>query len=167
MTKDLKAPTIKATDSKDGPEITFTDSNGKTFKLNAEQEKAMTAIFNKGRKEGWTGEKLNEELGKAWAEKAGDKNVWYRRESKDAVTETNRREWNPSADDVEVKNVLTSTQDVDGNTKIGELTFSKESVKTLKEVYKQAADDFKSKNGNLPKEELNLQAHSKGIEAAK
>lgn len=165
MTKDLKAPTIKVTDSKDGPEITFTDSNGKTFKLNAEQEKAMTAVFNKGRKEGWTGEQLNEELGKVWAEKSGDKNVWYRRESKDAVTETNRREWNPSAD--EVKNVLTSTQDVDGNTKIGELTFSKESVKTLKEAYKQAADDFKSKNSSLPKEELNLQAHSKGIEAAK
>lgn len=167
MTKDLKAPTIKVTDSKDGPEIIFTDSNGKTFKLNAEQEKAMTAVFNEGRKKGWTGEKLNEELGKAWADKAGDSNVWYRRESKDAVTETNRREWNPSADDVEVKNVLTSTQDVDGNTKIGELTFSKESVKTLKEAYKQAADDFKSKNSSLPEEELNLQAHSKGIEAAK
>lgn len=168
MTKDLKAPTIKVTDSKDGPEITFTDSNGKTFKLNAEQEKAMTAVFNKGRKEGWSGEKLNEELGKVWAEKSGDPNVWYRRESKDAVTKTNRREWNPGADDVGVKNVLTSTQDVDGNTKIGELTFSKESVKTLKEAYKQAADDFKANNrGSLTDDELNLQAHSKGIEAAK
>ena len=167
MTKDLKAPTIKVTDSKDGPEITFTDSNGKTFKLNADQEKAMTAIFNKGRKEGWSGEKLNEELGKAWANNHDDKTVWYRRDSKDAVTENIQKKWDLNADNEGAKGVLTSTKDPDGNTEIAGITFSKDSVKTLKEAYKQAADDFKSKNSSLPEEELNLQAHSKGIEAAK
>ena len=167
MTKDLKAPTIKVTDSKDGPEITFTDSNGKTFKLNADQEKAMTAVFNKGRKEGWSGEKLNEELGKAWANNHDDKTVWYRRDSKDAVTENIQKKWDLNADNEGAKGVLTSTKDPDGNTEIAGITFSKDSVKTLKEAYKQAADDFKSKNSSLPEEELNLQAHSKGIEAAK
>lgn len=168
MTKDLKAPTIKVTDSENGPEIIFTDNNGKTFKLNADQEKAMTAIFNKGRKENWSGEKLNEELGKAWADKSGDQNIWYRRESKDAVTENIQKKWDLDVGNRDAKDILTSTKDPDGDTEIAGIIFSKDSVKTLKEVYKQAADEFKSNNrGSLTDDELNLQAHSKGIEAAK
>ena len=154
MMRDTTANKVKASGSPKGQEYTFTDSEGTTFKVNRAQRDAMIAAERKGKAAGWDAQKINDAIGEAWVKhgKAGE-----------VYGTTNPRNWIVDIEAQSVKDVINATTDPTGNVKIGNIEFSKDSVKTLKDTYKTSLDSIKDSDTRLAGLDDNAKAAQKHI----
>lgn len=163
MTRDTKSIKINAKGTPKGKQWTFTDSEGNEFVINKKQRTAMLAAERQAKAAGKTGAEIDQAIGKAWAENA-DVATSYSREI------STPRTWEADVNNKAVQDALTAPQDPSGNIKIGNIEFSKESAKILKDTYKNTIDSLKPADTRLQgvsPDKLDAAKHAIGLEAAK
>lgn len=164
MMRDTKSIKVNAKGTPKGKQWTFTDSEGNEFVINKKQRTAMLAAERQAKAAGKTGAEIDQAIGKAWAENA-DVATSYSREI------STPRTWEADVNNKAIQDALTATQDPSGNMKIGNIEFSKESAKILKDTYKSTIDsldparnpELQGKSGT----DLDAAKHAIGLEAAK
>ena len=152
MVTNTKPVTVREVTTPKGKEFEILDVDGKPVKVTAKQRKAMLDAEATGRKNGLTGDKLNEVIGEAWAKNA---------DTPKSYTTTIKREtpvkWDIDSDK-NIKDWLATKTTPNGDVESGGIKFSKESVQKLQEAYAKAAE---SVDGD------EVAKHTAGLKAAK
>lgn len=152
MVTNTKPVTVREVTTPKGKEFEILDVDGNPVKVTAKQRKAMLDAEATGRKNGLTGDELNEVIGEAWAKSA---------DTPKSYTTTIKREtpvkWNIDSDK-NIKDWLATKTTPSGDVESGGIKFSKESVQRLQEAYAKASE---SVDGD------EVAKHTAGLKAAK